>query len=100
MQRSVEKLFKQDGTPVSVRFGLDLKHVILDIEDKDQELKDIWALHVKADTSGVYEPTINHGISCHCCARIIRIESYTHPFDFEVKTGPKKPGRPRTRRVP
>jgi hypothetical protein len=98
MQRSVEKLYKETGTPVFVRVGLVLQLVLLNIKDWQQELKDIWAAHVKADTSGVYEPTINHGISCHCCKRTIRQESYTHPFDFEVSEGPHKPGRPRTRR--
>jgi hypothetical protein len=97
MQSSVEKLYKQYGTPVFVRFGLDLQHVILDIEDKNQELKDIWAWYVKADTSGVYEPTINHGISCYCCSRI-GVESYTHPTLVESRRE-RRPGRPRLRRV-
>jgi hypothetical protein len=97
MQRSVEKLYKQYGTPVYVRFGLALQHVILDIKDWQQELKELWAVLVKSDTSGIYELIIDHGVACDCCAKIIRQESYTHPFDCEVRAGPHKPGRPRLR---
>jgi hypothetical protein len=88
-----EKLFKEYGTPVFVRFGIALQHVILDIKDWQQELKELWAVHVKADTSGIYELPIDHGISCRCCTKI-SVESYTHPFREEVKQGQHKPGRP------
>jgi hypothetical protein len=84
MQRSLEKLYKQYGTPVYVRFELALQHVILDIKDWQQELKELWAVLVKSDTSGIYELPIDHGISCRCCSKIIQ-ESYTHPTLGESK---------------
>jgi hypothetical protein len=89
MQRSVEKLFKEYGTPVYVRFDNALKLVLLNIKDWQHELKDIWAEHIKLDNSGVYEVPVEHGVTCKCCAKIIRVESYTHPFDFEVKQVPR-----------
>jgi hypothetical protein len=97
MQRSVEKLFKVNGTPVFVRFGLALQLVLLDIKDWQHELKEIWAEHVKLDNSGVYELPINHGISCRCCSKIVT-KSYTHPTAAESKRE-RRPGRPRRRRI-
>jgi hypothetical protein len=96
MQRSVEKLYKQYGTPVYVRFGLALQHVILDIKDWQIDLKELWAVHVKSDTSGIYELPIDHGISCRCCKKI-SVESHTHPTAEESKRE-RRPGRPRLRR--
>jgi hypothetical protein len=98
MQRSIEKLYKQNGTPVFVRSGLALQLVLLDIKDWQQELKDIWAEHVKLDTSGVYELPVEHGVTCNCCSKVIQQESYTHPFNYELREGPHKPGRPRVGR--
>jgi hypothetical protein len=96
MQRSVEELYKEKGTPVFVRFGIALQLVLLNITDWQQELKELWALHVKADTSGIYELPIDHGISCRCCTKI-SAESYTHPTAAESKRE-RHPGRPRMRR--
>jgi hypothetical protein len=50
-----EKLYKEDGTPVYVRFGNVLQLVLLKIKDWQEELKELWAAPVKADTSGVFE---------------------------------------------
>jgi hypothetical protein len=96
MQRSVEKLLKDNGTPVYVRFGIALQLVLLNIKDWQQELKELWALHAKSDTSGIYELPIDHGISCSCCKKI-NAESYTHPTAAESKRE-RRPGRPRLRR--
>jgi hypothetical protein len=87
-----KKLFKQSGTPVFVRFGLYLQ-VILKIKDWQQELQDIWAVNLKVENFCLYELPIEHGISCHCCTKIIT-ESYTHPTIAETKRE-RKPGRPR-----
>jgi hypothetical protein len=96
MQRSVEKLFKDKGTPVYVRFGNALQLVLLNIKDWQQELKELWAALVKADTSGVLELPIDHGVACHCCTKI-GVESYTHRTLAE-SIRERRPGRPRTRR--
>jgi hypothetical protein len=93
MQRSVEKLYKQYGTPVYVRFELALQHVILDIKDWQQELKELWAALVKADTSGIYELTIDHGISCDCCTKKVH-EPYRRPT-LATRRQERHPGRPR-----
>ena len=85
MQRSIEKLYKETGTPVFVRVGLALQLVLLNIKDWQQELKDIWATHIKLNTSGLYELPVEHGISFNCCSKVIRQKSYTHPFDYEVR---------------
>jgi hypothetical protein len=92
----VTKLYKQNGTPVSVRFGLALQLVLLKIKDWQLELKEIWAEHVKLDNSGVYEVPIDHGVACNCCSKIVT-ESYTHLTLAESKRE-KRPGRPRLRR--
>ena len=92
---AVVKLYKERGTPVSVRFGLVLQLVLLNIKDWQQELKDIWAAHVKLDTSGIYELTVFHGTTCDCCTKIVK-ESYTHPTITESKRE-RRPGRPRLR---
>jgi hypothetical protein len=97
MQRSVEKFYKQYGTPVYVRFGNALQLVLLNIKDWQQELKELWAALVKADTSGICELPIDHGISCRCCKKI-DVESYTHPTAAESKRE-RRPGRPRRRRM-
>lgn len=96
MQRSVEEINKDRGTPVYVRFGNALQHVLLHIKDWQQELKELWAALVKADTSGVFELPINHGISCRCCSKIVT-KSYMHPTAAESKRE-RRPGRPRLRR--
>jgi hypothetical protein len=92
---TTEKLFKEYGTPVFVKFGIALQHVFLNIKDWQQELKELWALNVKADTSGIYELPIDHGISCRCCTKI-SVESYTHPTAAESKR--ERRPRPRLRR--
>jgi hypothetical protein len=93
MKTVAEKLFKQSGTTIYVRFGLALQLVLLNIKDWQQELEELWAAHVKADTSGIYELPIDHGISCDCCTKNIH-ESYTHPTRIESKRE-RRPGRPR-----
>jgi hypothetical protein len=39
--------------------------------DCQRELKMVWLDHLKADNSGVYERSINHGLDqdCKCCTR-------------------------------
>jgi hypothetical protein len=78
---------------VLVHFGLDLQRVLLNIEYWEEILKEIWAADVKADTSGTYELSIDHGISCDCCTKIPR-ELYT--YVTITKSGrEKRPGRPK-----
>jgi hypothetical protein len=63
------------------------------VSGTEEQRKELWALHVKADTSGIYELPIDHGISCRCCTKI-SVESYTHPTTAESKRE-RRPGRPR-----
>jgi hypothetical protein len=89
------KLFKQNNTPVSVRFGLAFQLVLLNIKDWKLDPIDIRPAHLKTVLSEVYELPIDHGISCDSCAKIVS-ESYTHPTLVESRRE-KRPGRPLTR---
>jgi hypothetical protein len=90
---ATSKIYKENGTPVFVHFGLELQRVLLTINDWEEELKEIWAAHIKLDTSGVYELSIDHGISCDCCTKIVH-EPYTHPT-LATRRQERHPGRPR-----
>jgi hypothetical protein len=90
------KLYEHNGTPFHSRFGLALQLAFLNGKDWQQELKELWAALVKADTSGVLELPINHGMACNCCSKIVT-ESYTHPTTAESKRE-RRPGRPRLKR--
>jgi hypothetical protein len=92
--QSTKKLYKHNGTPVFVHFGIELQRVYLTIDDWQQELKDIWAAHLQADNSGAYELPIYHGISCKCCTKII-IEPYSRSAITAHEV--RRPGRPRLR---
>ena len=96
MQKFVDKLYKDRGTPVYVRFGNTLQVVLLNIKDSQEELKEIWGEHLKGGSSGVFELPINHGIACNCCSKFVH-ESYTRPTIAESKRA-KLPGRPGIKR--
>lgn len=99
MKLITDKLYKETGTgtPVFVKFGLAFQLVLLQIEDWHQELAEIRSAQIAAGPTGILEPTIQHGIQCCCCTKIVH-ESYTCPTAKEVKQRRHTPGRPRLQR--
>ena len=66
------------------------------VTQDQQQLEDLWRIHVEANTYGVYERSINHGYDCKCCTPIVK-ESVTCPTK-EEQSLPRRRGRPRLRR--
>jgi hypothetical protein len=66
------------------------------VTQQEQQLKDIWRTHVEANTSRVYEVSIDHGYNCRCCT-VVTKESVTCPTKEEQSLSRRR-GRPRVGR--
>lgn len=88
-------------TDLSYTLGITYKSLTKQKQTPEQKLSSILDnyTHSYTQIKTLPDDSIDHGIACSCCTRIVRIESCTHPFGFEVKAAPKKPGRPKMRGI-